>query len=174
MAENAVLENKATLDREPSELHKNMAAWLKETTGYDADLKTVQLVASLRIKFQRSEQNQEDLEARREAAEAKVAARAEAAVARAAAAEAKKAAKAEADAAKLAKKEADAIAAAEKASAEIDPNDPEAPQLPMPATKKAPAKKAAAKPVAKAAATKPAARRRTTKATAPVAETAEV
>lgn len=172
MSENTVLENKATADRDPSPLHESMAAWLEETTGYKPDLKTVQLVASLRIKYQRSEQNQEDLAARRKAAEDKVKAREEAAIKRAEAAEARKVAKAEADAAKLAKKEADAKAAAEKAAQEIDPNDPEAPQLPIveKPKRKAPAKKATA---AKTATAKPAARRRTTKAAAAPAEATE-
>lgn len=52
----------------PTDLHKNMAKWLLETTGYEPDLKTVQLVCSMRMEFQASDANQADLAARRAAA----------------------------------------------------------------------------------------------------------
>lgn len=50
---------------EPTELHKNFAAWIKEQTGYDADLKTVQIVCAMRMDFQKSEQNQAALKERK-------------------------------------------------------------------------------------------------------------
>lgn len=56
------------LDREPTKVHQNFVAWVKEQTGYDADPKTVQLAFVLRINFQKSEFNQEDLGNRRAAA----------------------------------------------------------------------------------------------------------
>jgi hypothetical protein len=43
---------------EPTELHKRFADWLKAQTGVDVDLKTVQLVTTMRMDFQRSEDNQ--------------------------------------------------------------------------------------------------------------------
>ncbi len=72
----------AVAAKAPSDLHKNMAKWLEETTGAVVDLKTVQLVCSLRMEFQASEANQSDLAARR----AKSAAKAEERVAKAQAA----------------------------------------------------------------------------------------
>lgn len=56
---------------EPTDLHKNFAEWLKVNTGVDVDLKTVQLACSMRMDFQRSEDNQADLAARKAAAAAK-------------------------------------------------------------------------------------------------------
>lgn len=56
---------KALAAKDPSTLHENFAAWLEEQTGYKVDLKTVQLVASLRHDFQRSDANQKDLAKRR-------------------------------------------------------------------------------------------------------------
>lgn len=180
MSENTTLENKVTADREPSALHENFRDWIEETTGYDADLKTVQLAASLRIKFQKSEVNQEDLKARKAAAEAKIGSRAEAAEARAIAAAERAEAKKKADAEKLAKKEAAALAKAKEAAtktpeqvedgADVDPMDPEAPMLPLPAAKPARRRTAATKtatPAKKAAPTKKAA---TAKSTAAPAE----
>lgn len=64
----AKLENAYLATKEPSELHKNMAKWIEETTGYTPDLKTVQMVCALRMDFQKSDANQNDLKARREAA----------------------------------------------------------------------------------------------------------
>lgn len=68
----------ALADKEPTELHKNFAAWLQEQTGVEVDLKTVQLVAVLRMDYQRSEANQASLKARQEAAAKKEQARKEA------------------------------------------------------------------------------------------------
>lgn len=56
---------------EPTELHKNFAEWIKEQTGYEPDLKTVQIVCAMRMDFQRSEENQQHLADRKAAAEAK-------------------------------------------------------------------------------------------------------
>lgn len=56
---------------EPTELHKQFAAWLKERTGVEVDLKTVQLVTTLRMDFQRSEENQTALKDRKAAAATK-------------------------------------------------------------------------------------------------------
>ncbi|MGO4428964.1 hypothetical protein AB4Z54_62105, partial [Streptomyces sp. MCAF7] len=53
---------------EPTDLHKNFAEWIKEQTGYEPDLKTVQIVCAMRMDFQRSEENQADLKARKQAA----------------------------------------------------------------------------------------------------------
>lgn len=56
---------------EPTELHKNFAAWIEEQTGIKPDLKTVQIVCSMRMDFQRSEENQTDLAKRKAEAAAK-------------------------------------------------------------------------------------------------------
>lgn len=56
---------------EPTDLHRNFAAWLKEQTGVDVDLKTVQLACSMRMDFQKSEENQDHLADRKQAAAAK-------------------------------------------------------------------------------------------------------
>jgi hypothetical protein len=53
---------------EPTDLHRNFAKWLKDNTGVDVDLKTVQLACAMRMDFQRSEDNQADLAARKAAA----------------------------------------------------------------------------------------------------------
>jgi hypothetical protein len=105
-AETAVVETKKfpkadVAAKAPTDLHKNMAKWLEETTGYAPDLKTVQLVCSMRMEFQASEANQSDLAQRRAAAIAKQEAR----VAKAKEAAAKAVARAEklAKAAKAAK-----------------------------------------------------------------------
>lgn len=50
---------------EPTELHKRFADWLKEQTGVDVDLKTVQLVTTLRMDFQKSDDNQTALAERK-------------------------------------------------------------------------------------------------------------
>lgn len=52
----------------PTDLHKAFAEWLKIETGVDVDLKTVQLACSMRMDFQRSEENQKDLAKRKQAA----------------------------------------------------------------------------------------------------------
>jgi hypothetical protein len=57
----------ATAANQPSQLHKNMVAWLA-AAGQEVDLRTVQLVCSLRMDFQASEMNQNDLKARKAAA----------------------------------------------------------------------------------------------------------
>lgn len=57
------------LDKEPTPVHQRFVEWVKAETGYDVDLKTVQLAFVLRIPFQKSELNQEDLGQRRAAAE---------------------------------------------------------------------------------------------------------
>jgi hypothetical protein len=105
MTKEAVLSEAAIMDREPTDLHKNFVQWIEEETGYKADLKSVQIAASLRIKFQRSELNQADLAARKERSAAELIARQE----RKAAAEAKLAEKADevkvAKVEKVAKKE---------------------------------------------------------------------
>ena len=75
---------------EPTELHKAFAQWIEDKTGVKPDLKTVQLVTTLRMDFQRSDENQATLKARKvEAAKA------------AETAKAKKLAKLEAELAKL-------------------------------------------------------------------------
>ncbi|MFE3516669.1 hypothetical protein [Streptomyces sp. NPDC059166] len=58
---------------EPTELHKNFAEWLFVQTGVKPDLKTVQLVCSMRMDFQRSEENQKHLADRKKAAADKAA-----------------------------------------------------------------------------------------------------
>ena len=80
---------------EPTELHKNFAAWIKAQTGYDADLKTVQIVCAMRMDFQKSDENQNALKDRK----ANAAKKAEEA-------KAKKLAKLEAELAKLKGEEA--------------------------------------------------------------------
>lgn len=90
---------------EPTELHKNFKAWLEEHTGVEVDLKTVQLACSMRMDFQKSEENQADLKARKQAAAEK-----------AAKAKAEKIAKAKAQIAKLEAEVAAETAAVEPAS----------------------------------------------------------
>lgn len=46
--------NKKRLEREPSEMHKLLANWIEEQTGYEPDLKTVQLVSTMRNEFRRT------------------------------------------------------------------------------------------------------------------------
>lgn len=58
-------------EKDPTPLHQNYADWLKFTTGAEIDVKTLQLATSLRHVFQRSPENQEDLERRRKDAENK-------------------------------------------------------------------------------------------------------
>lgn len=132
MSPKTELVNKAVADRKPTPLHENMAKWLTETTGYEADLKTVQLVASLRLKFQQSEINQNDLKARREAAEKRLEERARRAHERNEAA----AKKAEELAAKSQEKITKTVSKAKKEAAVAaetvaDPFDPEAPMIPL-------------------------------------------
>lgn len=81
-------------EKDPTPLQEAFAAWLVDKTGYEVDEKSVQLAVALRMTFQRSPENQEDLEARRSTAEEKAEARA----ARAAEREEKAAAREEAPA----------------------------------------------------------------------------
>lgn len=53
------------MDKEPTQLHLNYQAWLKETTGVELDLKTIQVVCVTRMAFQRSEANQSELKDRK-------------------------------------------------------------------------------------------------------------
>lgn len=54
-------------DREPTTLHSDFAEYIQEETGYEADLKSVQLATLLRMDFQKSEKNQARIQASREA-----------------------------------------------------------------------------------------------------------
>lgn len=49
----------------PTELHKAFAHWIEMETGYKPDLKTLQLVTTLRNEFQKSPENQASLAARK-------------------------------------------------------------------------------------------------------------
>lgn len=60
---------------EPTDLHKAFAEWIEANTGVKPDLKTVQIVCSMRMDFQKSAENQKTLEARRAEAAAKKAER---------------------------------------------------------------------------------------------------
>lgn len=66
----------------PTEVHKNMVAWLAEA-GVEADLETIKLAFALRHTFQKSEMNQKHLTDRKSAAEAKLQERAQKAAERA-------------------------------------------------------------------------------------------
>lgn len=44
-------------EKDPTDLHVDMAAWLEEVAGIKADLKTVQAVCVLRMVYQRSDRN---------------------------------------------------------------------------------------------------------------------
>lgn len=59
------------LTKEPSDLHRNMAAWIKAETGYEPDLKTVQIVCALRHTYQKSDANQKHLADRKTASASK-------------------------------------------------------------------------------------------------------
>jgi len=59
----------------PTELHERFAQWLLIQTGVKPDLKTVQLACAFRMDFQRSDENQSKLVAKKEAAAAKEAER---------------------------------------------------------------------------------------------------
>lgn len=68
MAENTTPSKKTFAERaaaEPTELHKAFAKWIEEKTGYTPDLKTVQLVTTMRMDFQKSEENQTALKDRK-------------------------------------------------------------------------------------------------------------
>lgn len=47
-------ERKPVVEQDPSELHKALAEYIKSKTGYDADVKTVQLALSLRPQFNKA------------------------------------------------------------------------------------------------------------------------
>jgi topoisomerase IA-like protein len=55
------------IEKEPSETHEALAAFVKEQSGYQPDLKTVQLVRVLYRPFIKSEEHQERLESSKEA-----------------------------------------------------------------------------------------------------------
>lgn len=55
-------------DKAPTTLHTEMAAWLTDVTGVKVSAKQAQIVAVLRLEFQRSPVNQANLAARRAAA----------------------------------------------------------------------------------------------------------
>lgn len=44
-------------EKEPTDLHYDMAAWIQEVTGIEMDVKSVQAVAVLRMVYQRSDRN---------------------------------------------------------------------------------------------------------------------
>lgn len=58
-------------DKDPSELHKRMAAWLTERTGVEISPKHAQVVMSMRQAFRTSETGREIVEGRHAAAEAR-------------------------------------------------------------------------------------------------------
>jgi len=70
------------MDKEPSKVHENFAEYVGEMVGYDADIKTIQLVIALYQKFQKTPEqqafNKAKKEASAEAAEAREAKRAKA------------------------------------------------------------------------------------------------
>src|SRR6478752_3784021 len=125
MSENTTTNAKTFAERaatDPTALHKAFAEWIKANTGYDADLKTVQIVCAMRMDIQRSEENQNSLKARKE----------EAAKAKAEAAAKKKAkllaelAQLEADAKAETQTEAPAAEEPAKATEEVKGESPEA------------------------------------------------
>jgi len=68
MSENTTTNAKTFAERaaaEPTDLHVAFTAWLKEKTGIDVDLKTVQLVTTMRMDFQKSDENQAALKDRK-------------------------------------------------------------------------------------------------------------
>lgn len=68
MSENTAKTAKTFVERaaaEPTELHKAFAKWIEEQTGFTPDLKTVQLVTTMRMDFQKSEENQAALKDRK-------------------------------------------------------------------------------------------------------------
>src|SRR5690348_2386953 len=117
MAENNTPGKKTFAERaaaEPTELHKAFAKWIEEKTGVTPDLKTVQLVTTMRMDFQRSDENQKALTERK----AEAAKKAEEAKAR-------KLAKLEAELAKLKGEEAATDEAKPKEPAEAPKDDAE-------------------------------------------------
>jgi hypothetical protein len=63
------------VDKDPTALHEDFRTWILEQTGYEADLKTVQIVCVLRDAYQRSDRSQAMLAARQAKADAAKAAR---------------------------------------------------------------------------------------------------
>ncbi|HSR50796.1 MAG TPA: hypothetical protein VLV83_08200 [Acidobacteriota bacterium] len=53
---------------EPTDLHREFAAWIEEKTGQKVDLKSIQLACTLRMEFQASPENQSSLKDRKAAA----------------------------------------------------------------------------------------------------------
>jgi hypothetical protein len=133
---------------EPTQLHKDFAAWLKAETGVDVDLKTVQLATALRMDFQKSETNQKALKERlaKSAADKKASAE-------------KRKAKLEAELAKL---KGEVVA---ETPAPVEVKEVKATPAPV-------AKKTAAKPVAATPAVKAPVRRTRRAVAAPKAEKA--
>jgi hypothetical protein len=133
-------------DKPVTAVTQSYVDWIKENVGVDVDPQSVQISASLRRQFQKSETNQQRIAEAAERNEAEAEARAQRAEER----EQRKAEREAAKAAKAAEPKAEKPAPAAKAKA-------------APAVKAAPAKRAAAKPAAaKATTAKPAARRRPT------------
>jgi hypothetical protein len=54
------------VDKEPTAVHEACAEWIEANTGYEVDLKSVQLTALLYGRFQKSPENQERIAAARE------------------------------------------------------------------------------------------------------------
>jgi hypothetical protein len=46
------------MDKEPSQVHENFAEYVSEMVGYEADIKTIQLVIALYQKFQKTPEQQ--------------------------------------------------------------------------------------------------------------------
>lgn len=72
MSENTATTAKTFAERaasDPTDLHKAFAEWLTEKTGVKVDLKTVQLVTTMRMDFQKSDENQSALKERKANAE---------------------------------------------------------------------------------------------------------
>lgn len=69
-------------DKEPTDLHKQMAEWMSEVTGVEVTAKQAQIVSVLRHEHQRSDANQEMLAEKRKQASAKKAAAEKAKVAK--------------------------------------------------------------------------------------------
>lgn len=127
------------VEKDPTDLHVRFADWLADNTGLDRDEideKTVQLACSLRIEFQKSPENQANLEARRAAAE-------KADEERLARAEERKKKREQAEVEKAAKAEAKKAAAAKPKAAPVAKDEDEAEETPAPRARRrrgAPAK----------------------------------
>jgi colicin import membrane protein len=53
--ETTVSTNERRLEREPTAMHHRLAAYIEEQTGYEPDVKTVQLVSNMRNEWRKSE-----------------------------------------------------------------------------------------------------------------------